>query len=215
MQISFLGLIPVGIGRTGVQFGLLTFSTDVVVEYYLNKYTDIGTIQRETREIQQSHGGLTFTNLGLDFVREKMFILQNGGRQGAKYVIIVLTDGESTIKFATIEAAEKVHEANITVFAVGITSNVDETELRLIATDANEVLLVDNFTALHGIKEQLQEVTCDGKAQICIISGKIILSIKENKADRFKIYIYVYIHIRENKINCPSHFENLALLCHI
>ena len=149
-------------GPAGARVGLVTYSTDVVAEYYLNTYTSIRRIQIATRQVQYNHSGLTFTNLGLDFVRKTMFTPKRGDRPNAKNVILVLTDGESTIKFATLEAANKVHQENFTVFAIGITGAVNLKELRAIASDNNHVLTVKDFSDLNGIVGTLEKSTCNG-----------------------------------------------------
>ena len=91
-----------------------------------------------------------------------MFTPMRGDRPNAKNVILVLTDGESTIKMATLVAANEVHQENFTVFAIGITGAVNLKELRAIASDNKHVLTVKDFSDLNGIVGTLEKSTCNG-----------------------------------------------------
>ena len=55
--------------------------------------------------------------------------------KGVRNVAIMITDGNST-KFAekTIPAANAIHRANIDLFVVGVTKNVDVNEIRQMSS---------------------------------------------------------------------------------
>lgn len=49
------------------------------------------------------------------------------------------------------------------MFAVGVGTNVDEDELKEIATSPDYVLTSNSFTALQTIAPQIRKAVCDGE----------------------------------------------------
>ena len=78
-------------------------------------------------------------------------------------ILIVLTDGRSTDKQATLAAAAELHKTNVNVFAIGVGSNVDQAELEAIASKPQNVFNVQNFDALDNIQANLKRTACEGK----------------------------------------------------
>ena len=75
----------------------------------------------------------------------------------------VLTDGRSNDFGATLRAAEKLHMANIEVYAVAIGESVDDDELSAIATTAENVLSTDfSIAQLRELQEFLDRQACEG-----------------------------------------------------
>ena len=161
------------IGTNTAQFGLVTFATYAVAEFYLNSYHDMNALQTKTKSIPYNNTGGTNTGKGLDFVRETMFNPNNGGRNDAKHIVILMTDGSSNSRKATTAAAEKIHKANITFIGMGIGSGANKKELQTVIQKANNLILVDNFTLLHGQKDRLHNVTCEGRERY-LFSTKMI-----------------------------------------
>ncbi|KAK3086756.1 hypothetical protein FSP39_022875 [Pinctada imbricata] len=161
-QLDFVATVISGfkIGKDGVQIGLVTFSTDVVIEYYLNQYHDLQTLQQKTRQVGYTHPGLTFTNYGLYEVKNKLFTPSRGDRSYAANILVVLTDGESNLKTPTAISASEVHASNITVFAIGIGNKTNIGELRIIASEPEHVLTVKDFGELQGIRGELMQKIC-------------------------------------------------------
>ena len=73
------------------------------------------------------------------------------------------------------------------VFAVGVGSGVDKSELNGIATDPDNthVLTVQDFTQLNQITATLKNKACDGNIQIADITLYKTKLCKENKQKRF------------------------------
>ena len=68
-------------------------------------------------------GGGTNTHIALDVLTNQMFHTQNGARarnKGVPRVAVVLTDGRSNKPPLTVVNALRAHNADITMFAVGI-----------------------------------------------------------------------------------------------
>ena len=150
------------IGKTTTQVAVMTFATSVVVEFYLNKYHDKARLTEAIRHINYSHPALTFTNKALAIARTEMLNVTNGRRPDALPFVIVVTDGMSTVPHLTIAEAKKLHAMNVTVFAIGISSAVNEAELRGIASNPKNVIIVEDFQSLKKIHSQALNGACEG-----------------------------------------------------
>ena len=94
-------------------------------------------------------------------------------------ILIVLTDGRSTDKQATLAAAAELHKTNVNVFAIGVGSNVDQAELEAIASKPQNVFNVQNFDALDNIQANLKRTACEGKFSSILISEQCTLLIND------------------------------------
>ena len=83
---------------------------------------------------------------GLRLATDVMFIRANGDRPGVPNFAIVITDGRSDNKTASVAEAERLRAAGVVVIVVGVGDDVDLTELSLIASSptASTVLLSSN-----------------------------------------------------------------------
>ena len=88
----------------------------------------------------------TGTHLALDEMTLKSFSAAAGARprgEGHPRVGIVVTDGKSDSKSATVEAAKRAHQADITMFAVGMCGvTCDHTQNELQQRKAKYTVLV-------------------------------------------------------------------------
>ena len=150
------------IGKTATQVAVMTFSSSMVVEFYLNKYHDKARLIEAIKHINYSHPALTLTHTALKIARTEMLNVTNGKRPDALPFVIVVTDGKSTVTPLTIAEAKKLHAMNVTVFAIGISSEVNEAELRGIASDPKNVIIVEDFQSLKKIHCQALNRACEG-----------------------------------------------------
>ena len=120
---------------------------------------------------------LTYTNLGLDRMREQEWRTDISVLRLA----IVLTDGVSANKERTKRAARMVHdhEPDILVFAIGVGNLVNPEELMEIASGNGSQFLVylDSFDS-----HALDSVGEGYSYQICYLGNGYL------------IYVYVYMH---------------------
>ena len=105
---------------------------------------------------QEYPNGGTKTYLGID---EAVSMVNSSGRSQATRVMVVITDGESDKIVKTIGSANTARlEANFTIFAVGVGSNVNGNELQGVASSDRETILVESFdvltTELNNITKQ-------------------------------------------------------------
>ena len=60
-------------------------------------------------------------------------------------------------------AADRLKAANVTIISVGIGADVDQTELRGLASKPQDVIMATSFAALKDIQEDVGQRTCAGK----------------------------------------------------
>ena len=156
LQIEFVARFvdSFNIGKTTTQVAVMTFSKYPFVEFYLNKYHDKARLIEAIKHINYSHPALTLTHTALAIARTEMLNVTNGRRPDALPFVIVVTDGKSINPYETKIEAKKLHAMNVTVFAIGISSEVNEAELRGIASDPKNVIIVEDFQSLKKIHSQ-------------------------------------------------------------
>ena len=149
------------IGPNHMQMGVVTFSSKVLPIFSLNKYSNQVSLIGAINNIGY-YSGNTNTGQALEYVATNSFTPQAGGRAGAAKILVVMTDGQSTHPSQTIQAANKIHQMNIKVFAIGIGSGVDKAELNAIASDSQHVFQVQGFNGLSTLETDLRNYTCSG-----------------------------------------------------
>ncbi|CAM9132728.1 unnamed protein product, partial [Bubo scandiacus] len=150
---------------TDTHFALMQFSSTSTLHFDFATFAQLSPAERvkEVQHITQSRE-TTCTASAIRTVVRDLFTLRKGAREGAHRILIVVTDGQKFGDMLNYEDVipEAVH-AGIIRYAIGVGSAfVDpaaEEELRTIASKPSEdhVFRVDNFDALQGIQNQLQE----------------------------------------------------------
>ena len=153
------------IGTRNVQIGAVTFASTPHNEFNLNTHTNKNDLVSAIRKIGYHSGG-TRTDLALKYVAANSFKTASGDRAGVANILIVMTDGKSNQPTLTVQEANKLHQQNIKVFAIGIGSGADRNELGHIATDAKHVFQVQNFDALSTLQAELKKTACTG---MCVL----------------------------------------------
>lgn len=82
---------------------------------------------------------------------------------GTPHVALILTDGGSNNEAATILQAEECHDQGLTMFSVGIGSNLRISELEAIASYPTciHLIMLEGFTEFESLSDTIQERTCD------------------------------------------------------
>ena len=156
------------IGEDDVRIGVLTFGSNYRFQLLLNTYYSKSSVLSAITNLQYAGTG-TNTAAALDALREQGYTSANGGRplsEGIPRVAVVITDGFSNNRAATITAAQNVHDAGIIGFAIGI-SGADVTELNAIASDPSYVAFISSFdsTLLSALQVQISNQACVGKLE--------------------------------------------------
>ena len=157
------------IGPDNTQVGLINFASSPRIEFHLNTHQDSSSLLRAIASIPYTSGG-TNTAAPLTTLLSA-FSTVNGARplqEGIPRVAIVVTDGHSNSRTATITAANNLHANNIIVYAVGVGSGIDTVELNAIASDPDSqyvrLLSTFNVNELRDLQESLDSEACQGKA---------------------------------------------------
>lgn len=157
------------------QVGVIIFNYFAETIFNLSTFSDKGEILEAIASIPYS-GGSTNTAEGLCLMLED-FGEDRGARVSEDNVFrlaIVLTDGHSNRDSprcnhsTTIEVAEMVHNYSdpITVFAIGVTNNVNQVELEAIASRNEYITHLANFSGIlfrRTVDEQTYELCEKGE----------------------------------------------------
>ena len=148
--------LPVSQGQT--KTALIKYSTEPEVMWYLNNYSTADDVLQAVKNLNHD-GGNTNTADALKMAREEVFVANQGDRRSAKNIVILMTDGISTVKPAQVyveaNLIRSVSQAEI--FVVGIGEYVDQGELSLIAGDFRKNLIqVKDFNHLEFITNVLE-----------------------------------------------------------
>jgi collagen type VI alpha len=148
------------IGPQNVQIGVETFATTPHHQFFMNKYPSKSTLLNAIDHVPYQSGS-THTDLAIKYVMDHDFKPAAGDRDHVVNILIVMTDGQSNNRQATITQSNKLHGMNIKTFAIGIGSGINRAELGHIATDDKHVFTVSNFDALYTLQGKLK-ITCEG-----------------------------------------------------
>uniref|UniRef100_A0A8C5CEF7 Integrin, alpha 11a n=1 Tax=Gadus morhua TaxID=8049 RepID=A0A8C5CEF7_GADMO len=154
------------IGPGQIQVGVVQYGEKVVHEFHLSDYQSVEEVVKRARRIEQRGGEETNTALGIKIARSEGF--KQGGRRGAKKVMIVITDGESHDSPDLQQVIEDCEKDGITRYAIavlgyynrrGINPEAFLNEIKYIASDPDDkhFFNVTDESALKDIVDALGE----------------------------------------------------------
>ena len=162
----------IGPNRTRVAW--ISFGTTAEVVFDLNAHSTKKDLHAAIRGVVYG-GGYTAIGRGLEALRLQGF---EGGRNSfdTPEVAIVVTDGQTNTGINTSTAADNLRrERNVNVFAVGVGSGVNTTELQIIASAGIEntqdhTQNISGFieSELDNLQRLIRARTCFGKFGIFI-----------------------------------------------
>ncbi|KAH9494588.1 hypothetical protein Btru_019931 [Bulinus truncatus] len=143
-----------------IRFGLIEFDEVPIKRFDLKSYNTLP--QYQTAILGMTYlGGSTQTGKALRLIiADQMFSEQAGGRVTAPDIVITITDGMSSNPNDTIEAAKSIKGSGVKALSVGITGNVDMTELNVLASRPEYVTLVNDFNSFYSALIPLLNNTC-------------------------------------------------------
>ena len=146
----------------------MAFSNTPVIYFGVTAHTDKTSVVDAISKIPYRTGH-TYTNAALDLLRTEG---QPGGRlnlrNGVSHIVILVTDGESSLPSATITSARTFHAIGIydQVYALGV-GRADMDELKAIADDNSRAIFTRNFdrSTFQALEKNItQQLTpCIGK----------------------------------------------------
>jgi uncharacterized protein YegL len=154
------------IGQDQTRVGLVYYSNDARNAFFLREYTDKRSLQAAVNRVESLYiGGTTNTSGGLRVANFEQYTLQNGDRPDVQDVVILITDGASNVESSrTIPDAEILKRRGIKIFSIGVTSSINEVELRGISSQPQQRNLnyftSPGFGALDMVVDTLISSTC-------------------------------------------------------
>uniref|UniRef100_A0A8D2IRS4 VWFA domain-containing protein n=1 Tax=Varanus komodoensis TaxID=61221 RepID=A0A8D2IRS4_VARKO len=140
------------------RFALMQFSDKFMEHFNFNSNDPAHRVM----DIHQIHGW-THTATAIKKVVNELFTSYKGSRDGATKILIVITDGKKTDDLPYRHVIPLAQKAEIIRYAIGVGGAFSTTsakqELRDIASEPKDehIFKVDNFDALRGIQNQLQD----------------------------------------------------------
>lgn len=122
------------IGPDATQVAAIRFSYDAEVMFNLNNFTNAAEMVAFIHTIQLV-ASTTDTQAALRLLMSDVFQATNGARPGVAKVGIIVTDGQSNVDSGdTIPAADAAKSAGVRMFVIGLTNQIDVTELEAMAS---------------------------------------------------------------------------------
>ncbi|XP_032237248.1 collagen alpha-1(XII) chain [Nematostella vectensis] len=130
------------ISDQGTHVGIITFSTDPVIDIPFDKYKGVKmnavNIKRDIDELRRKKG-YTFIDKALTLADKSLFTQEAGMREDSQKVAVLMSDGIQTKDRGpftpTIIAANRLKMKGVQVYTVGIGASIDVLELMWIASE--------------------------------------------------------------------------------
>jgi hypothetical protein len=155
----------VGVGPQGTHVGLVTYGNRAHLQFHLNNFTDPGPMKEAVSKCKFLDEN-TNTSGGIATALRIMFTKENGDREKAPNIMVIITDGVSTYdNHTTIPNAVAAKNANILVVCVGVGNKTSQAELDGMASVGKDgkpiVFEVGSYKALELVNTKLANVACD------------------------------------------------------
>ncbi|XP_043919303.1 collagen alpha-1(XXI) chain [Protopterus annectens] len=148
------------IGHKFTQVGVIQYSDDPLLEIPLGEHDSTDALIEKMESIVY-YGGNTRTGIAITFAVNSMFEKSTRAGNGIAKIAVVLTDGKSQDEVK--DAAEEARRNKITLFAIGVGSEVEHNELRTIANKPSStyVFYVEEYLAISKIREVMKQKICE------------------------------------------------------
>nr|XP_045002854.1 collagen alpha-3(VI) chain isoform X1 [Jaculus jaculus] len=167
------------VGSDNIRVGLVQFSDTPVTEFSLDTYQTKPELLAHLRRLQLKGGSGLNLGSALSYVHANHFTEEGGSRtqEHVPQLLLLLTAGQSEDSY--LQAANALARAGVLTFCVGA-SRADKGELEQIAFSPSLVYLMDDFSSLPALPQQLiQPLTT-------YVSGNVVevpLAQPESKRD--------------------------------
>ncbi|XP_037065987.1 collagen alpha-3(VI) chain isoform X5 [Peromyscus leucopus] len=142
------------VGSDNIRVGLVQFSDTPVTEFSLDTYQTKSEMLAHLRRLQLKGGAGLNTGSALSYVRANHFTEAGGSRTQERVprLLLLLMAGPS--EDAYLQAANALVREGVLTFCVGA-SRADKAELEHIAFNPSLVYLMDDFSSLPALPQQL------------------------------------------------------------
>ena len=132
----------------------------------MNRYRNSADLIDAISRLKITLGDTNFAD-ALRTARTQLFSIQNGARPGLPKILILVADGPANIeKCRTIPEANATKAAGIQIFTVGIGSEINEEQLRAVATLRSYFYFATNFATLNDLVPRLLNDSCGNIATL-------------------------------------------------
>ncbi|XP_006033984.1 collagen alpha-1(XXI) chain [Alligator sinensis] len=145
------------IGPKFIEVGVVQYSDYPILEIPLGSHVSSENLIREMESIHYL-GGNTRTGRAIQFAIDHLFAKSS---RFLTKIAVVLTDGKSQDEVK--DAAAEARKNKITLFAIGVGSEIEEEELRAIANKPSStyVFYVEDYIAISRIREVIKQKLCE------------------------------------------------------
>ena len=151
------GLIEyLDVSEERARVGLAVFSSEVYQVFAFDDYHNSTEASAAVNNARYPNQG-RLIGKALNFVRHKMFSAPKLRQDVSNYLVLVTT-GSSYDLIRT--PAKELRDRNVTIFAVGVGNDYDESELREISGDDGSLIYGTTFDGLKDLKEELKRKIC-------------------------------------------------------
>jgi len=143
---------------------VVVFSDLATIEFYLKASSDATSVKKVIDRLTVTDGKRNIAS-GIKKARTDAYSPSNGARTGVARKAFIITGGAASIDIAqTIPEADLAKQAGIELFAIGITKQVDDQQLKSIcsAPSASHYFYVPDYSQLSTIVKRLVKSACDG-----------------------------------------------------
>ncbi|XP_043434188.1 collagen alpha-3(VI) chain isoform X1 [Prionailurus bengalensis] len=142
------------VGSDNIRVGLVQFSDTPVTEFSLNTYQTKSDLLAHLRQLQPKGGSGLNTGAALSYVHANHFTEAGGSRirEHVPQLLLLVTAGQSEDSYG--QAANALARAGVLTFCVGA-SQANKAELEQIAFNPSLVYLMDDFSSLPALPQQL------------------------------------------------------------
>lgn len=198
----------INISEHGSQMGIIQYAESPKLEITLNQYSHFNQMERAIQRIKYLSGS-TNTGAALKLTLERGFQEARGG--GIPKVAITITDGQS--QDSVSEAAQQLRNAQVMMYAIGVTNLVNVHQLHQIAGNPARVLTVESFDELNRkladlltwdmCKSEFRPGTPD------IICGPDRIGVRASTKKPFDGYVFVMDHFHKKECRAgPEEFSD-------
>ncbi|KAH3753954.1 hypothetical protein DPMN_188609 [Dreissena polymorpha] len=144
------------VSQQAIHVGLIVYSSAIGDKVPLSPFKNKFLLKALARNLNHPRLG-TDTGGGLEAASN---MIREQGRKNVPEMIVVITDGRSTIPYKTIMQAAKAKAEGITLIAIGVGKDIFSQELNVIASGPKYVSEVADFTSLESIINAMRDLIC-------------------------------------------------------
>ena len=147
----------------GSRVAALTYSDSPNIRFYLSefqlKYAALNALSFYYT------AGTTNTASAIDAMRNTIFTSGRGDRSNFPNIGVIITDGRSNDRAATLQAAGNARKQGMTLLTVGIGNNLDHSELEAVASypSSRNYFKASNFDGLDNLVSRVISSLCNSK----------------------------------------------------